>query len=163
MSAAASTALPPFSRILVPTSAARGLETATTPWWKPFCSAWGGTPGVDGGRSAQLGAGNSMATNAMHPTTCASDENIGLVGSIICLLQPLKCVEDRASVNRFRRLENKAQSNASRGQGGAPQAELPSAPARSAGRDNSAQGLPSQQLGRPDLCSRPKRQVTPAV
>src|SRR3989442_14487572 len=119
MTAAASTALPPSSRLLTPTSAARGLETATTPRWKPFCSAVGGTPGVDTGRSAQLGVGNSMAINATHPTTCASDENIGLVGSIICLLEPLKRVEDLASVNRFRRLENKAQSNASRGQGGA--------------------------------------------
>src|SRR4029077_4419056 len=97
MAAAASTALPPCSRILAPTSAARGLETATTPWWKPFCSAWGGTPGVDGGRSAQLEPRNSMATNATQPTTCASDENIGLVGSIICLLQPLKRVEHLAS------------------------------------------------------------------
>src|SRR5216110_2888795 len=102
MAAAASTALPPSSRILTPTSAARGLETATTPRWKPFCSAVGETPGVSGGRSAQLVAGNSMATKATHPTTCASDENIGLVGSIICLLEPLKRVEDLASVNRFR-------------------------------------------------------------
>src|SRR5436309_11593258 len=121
MAAAASTALPPSSRILMPTSAARGLETATTPRWKPFCSAVGGTPGVDGGRSAQLVAGNSMATKARPPTTCASDENIGLVSTIICLLEPLKRVEDLASVNRFRRLENKAQSN---GQAAA-KAELP--------------------------------------
>src|SRR5207237_8547421 len=98
MAAAASTALPPSSRILAPTSAARGLETATTPRWKPFCSAAGGTPGVDTGRSAPLGVGNSMAINATHPTTCASDEHIGLLGSISCLPHPSKSLENLASV-----------------------------------------------------------------
>src|SRR5947207_11292593 len=139
MAAAASTALPPSSRIPAPTSAARGLETATTPRWKPFCSAGGGTPGVDAGRSAQLGAGNSMATNATHPTTCASDENIGLVGSIICLLEPLKRVEDLAPVNRFRRLENKSAIQRQ------PWPRWGSECARKErGRDTSALGLPSQ-------------------
>src|SRR5712671_6063274 len=79
IAAAASTALPPSCRTLAPTSAARGLETETTPLVKPFCSTFGGAPGVGKGGSAQLGADST--TSASRIALCAQFPNAYFVRS----------------------------------------------------------------------------------
>src|SRR5215475_4376344 len=81
---AASTAFPPCSKTLAPTSAARGFETATTPPLNPFCSALGGTPDVGCGRSAPLTVDSATNASAAAPWLRIHRKSV-FISSLLCI------------------------------------------------------------------------------